>query len=235
MTALCLCVPLVAFAHSGGTDVNGGHYDSSSGAYHYHHGYSAHLHPDGICPYAYDGRTGIDSHPSAGSSSGSSAPPEAQRDAVSSIEPEHRSSRWWVLPAVSFPLVVVFSLWFCSGKRKSKPAADLPPVSPSAAAPAVLPVQKQPHKLVVSDAVTFSFDGRSVPLYKIHAIFLLRIGYLRDTETLFILFFDDPAVHAFFHVPFSFCNELVRSDRPDLYFFDHIDGNFEYAIIPFLL
>lgn len=38
-------------AHSGNTDGKGGHYDQETGQYHYHHGYSAHLHPDGICPY----------------------------------------------------------------------------------------------------------------------------------------------------------------------------------------
>lgn len=46
-----LMIPSIAFAHSGGTDANGGHYDRSTGEYHYHHGYEAHQHPDGICPY----------------------------------------------------------------------------------------------------------------------------------------------------------------------------------------
>lgn len=41
----------VSFAHSGRTDANGGHYDHSTGEYHYHHGYPAHQHPNGICPY----------------------------------------------------------------------------------------------------------------------------------------------------------------------------------------
>lgn len=45
----------VAFAHSGRTDSSGGHRDnrnvSGLGYYHYHHGYSAHLHPNGVCPY----------------------------------------------------------------------------------------------------------------------------------------------------------------------------------------
>jgi hypothetical protein len=40
-------------AHSGRTDSKGGHYDRSSGEYHYHHGYSAHQHPNGVCPYDY--------------------------------------------------------------------------------------------------------------------------------------------------------------------------------------
>lgn len=48
---------MTCFAHSGGTDANGGHYDSSTGEYHYHHGYPAHQHPDGMCPYSYDDKT----------------------------------------------------------------------------------------------------------------------------------------------------------------------------------
>lgn len=50
-----------ASAHPGRTDSNGGHWDNSTGEYHYHHGYEAHQHPDGICPYDYDDQTGINS------------------------------------------------------------------------------------------------------------------------------------------------------------------------------
>ena len=39
------------FAHSGGTDSSGGHNNRSTGEYHYHHGYPAHYHLDGVCPY----------------------------------------------------------------------------------------------------------------------------------------------------------------------------------------
>lgn len=55
-----LCLPLFIFAavaHSGRTDSNGGHYNSVTGGYHYHHGYPAHQHydldGDGVidCPY----------------------------------------------------------------------------------------------------------------------------------------------------------------------------------------
>ena len=47
---LVLAVPL-ALAHPGRTDSDGGHYDRSTGEYHYHHGMSAHQHPGGVCPY----------------------------------------------------------------------------------------------------------------------------------------------------------------------------------------
>lgn len=44
------------YAHSGRTDQFGGHKDTKNrsglGRYHYHHGYPAHLHENGVCPYA---------------------------------------------------------------------------------------------------------------------------------------------------------------------------------------
>lgn len=59
---LVLCVT-PASAHSGRTDSQGGHYDRSTGEYHWHHGMSAHQHydmdGDGIldCPYTFKGTT----------------------------------------------------------------------------------------------------------------------------------------------------------------------------------
>lgn len=52
---LLLVVSAVIFGHSGRTDSNGGHKDNKNksglGPYHYHHGYPAHLHKNGVCPY----------------------------------------------------------------------------------------------------------------------------------------------------------------------------------------
>ena len=49
--ALSLSFSTLAFAHGGRTDEYGGHHDynnvSGLGDYHYHHGYEAHLHPNG--------------------------------------------------------------------------------------------------------------------------------------------------------------------------------------------
>ena len=42
---------VIGFAHSGDTDNNGGHYNRSTGEYHYHHGEPAHQHNNGECPY----------------------------------------------------------------------------------------------------------------------------------------------------------------------------------------
>ena len=55
-TFLAVSAPFAAYAHPGRTDSSGGHHDygnvSGLGDYHYHHGYPAHLHPNGVCPYA---------------------------------------------------------------------------------------------------------------------------------------------------------------------------------------
>lgn len=61
IASLCLCMPGAALAHRGRTDASGGHRDNKNasglGSYHYHHGYEAHLHPNGVCPYEGGGTT----------------------------------------------------------------------------------------------------------------------------------------------------------------------------------
>ena len=55
-----LLLPLLAlavFSHPGRTDSSGGHYNRSTGEYHYHHGHPAHQHINGVCPYSSDAKT----------------------------------------------------------------------------------------------------------------------------------------------------------------------------------
>lgn len=66
-TAICflffvLSFIVYSFSHSGRTDSSGGHYDSSTGKYHYHHGYPAHQHTNGKCPYNFDDKTNSESN-----------------------------------------------------------------------------------------------------------------------------------------------------------------------------
>lgn len=63
---LAICITSVALAHSGRTDGSGGHWNHSTGEYHYHHGKPAHGHINGVCPYDYEDTT---SHRSSSSSS----------------------------------------------------------------------------------------------------------------------------------------------------------------------
>lgn len=43
---LCLVCTVTAIAHSGRTDGSGGHYNRTTGEYHWHHGYDDHQHYD---------------------------------------------------------------------------------------------------------------------------------------------------------------------------------------------
>lgn len=64
--ALLLLFPTSVFAHAGRTDANGGHFDLSTGEYHYHHGFPAHQHTDGYCPYNFADETDYGSGGSGG-------------------------------------------------------------------------------------------------------------------------------------------------------------------------
>ena len=59
---LFLLLSVSVSAHPGRTDEDGGHYDQSTGKYHWHHGYEAHQHydidgdGDLDCPYDFDNK-----------------------------------------------------------------------------------------------------------------------------------------------------------------------------------
>jgi hypothetical protein len=54
---IAFSLAVIVFAHPGKTDGDGGHYNHDTGEYHYHHGYSAHQHPNGVCPYVSENTT----------------------------------------------------------------------------------------------------------------------------------------------------------------------------------
>lgn len=84
---LVMCVS--SAAHSGRTDENGGHRNSSTGEYHYHHGYPAHQHENGIRPYDYDDKTGVNS--------GSSSHSESDDAVAEPVENKSDSSALYLL------------------------------------------------------------------------------------------------------------------------------------------
>lgn len=55
---LPFALTISSVAHPGRTDSRGGH--NSPSGYHYHHGYPAHSHSGGVCPYDYDDKTNHD-------------------------------------------------------------------------------------------------------------------------------------------------------------------------------
>ena len=72
---LTVLLSLPIHAHPGGIDANGGHYDRSTEIYHFHHGYPAHQHINGACPYNFDDQTGQNSGLSLSGQGGSSSSP----------------------------------------------------------------------------------------------------------------------------------------------------------------
>ena len=84
--SLCLIhlLPVISCAHSGRTDADGGHYNSDTGEYHYHHGYPAHQHTGGVCPYESKGKTNRFSGSSSGNSSKKSEEISPQQSSVGS-------------------------------------------------------------------------------------------------------------------------------------------------------
>lgn len=73
--ALAALLILPVYAHGGRTDANGGHYDSSTGEYHYHHGYPAHQHVNETCPYNFDDKTDRNNDSSGGKSQNQDSKP----------------------------------------------------------------------------------------------------------------------------------------------------------------
>ena len=101
-----------AEAHPGRTDANGGHRDNKNvsglGSYHYHcGGHPAHLHPNGVCPYA-GGSTDDNSRSSGGSSSknqsssGNQTPKETAAPQVSTGWQKDDHGWWYRLSADSY-------------------------------------------------------------------------------------------------------------------------------------
>jgi len=72
-----------SFAHPGRTDGSGGHWNRSTGVYHYHHGYPEHQHTNGVCPYDFVDKTGQNSGTS-GSSTKPKQPTVEKEEPVSS-------------------------------------------------------------------------------------------------------------------------------------------------------
>lgn len=113
-----------AIAHPGGTDGKGGHTDRSTGVYHYHHGYEAHQHEDGVCPYDFDDKTGEGSGSSSGrrSVSAFSAPKSASKSTTNdarSNEANGKAWEWILVCAVVIMIVITYAL-----SRKEKRLAE---------------------------------------------------------------------------------------------------------------
>lgn len=118
----CVLLLMPASAHSGGTDSQGGHYNRSTGEYHFHHGYPAHQHENGVCPYAFDDQTGRNSGtPSTGSSGTKHSTTVSPTPSAPAPAKEQSKDSWvsWVIVGVVLtfwlgPVVIATVAALCS-------------------------------------------------------------------------------------------------------------------------
>lgn len=118
LLAFLLLLSPAALAHSGKTDANGGHYDRSTGEYHYHHGYPAHQHydkdGDGIidCPYDFDDKTDHSSRSDSGSSHAVQSTPRPSPQKSDDSKAKHISVGEIVVFVILAPIVVLYAFMF---------------------------------------------------------------------------------------------------------------------------
>lgn len=113
LLAFLLLLSPTVLAHSGKTDANGGHYDRSTGEYHYHHGYQAHQHydmdGDGVadCPYDFDDKTDHSSRSDSGSSRSVQSTPRPSPKKSDDSKAKHISVGGIVAAAILVPIFVL--------------------------------------------------------------------------------------------------------------------------------
>ena len=124
LLAFLLLLSPTVLAHSGKTDANGGHYDRSTGEYHYHHGYPAHQHydmdGDGVvdCPYDFDDKTdhssqsGSSSQSDSGSSHAVQSTPRPSPQKSDDSKAKHISVGEIVVSVILAPIVVLYAFMF---------------------------------------------------------------------------------------------------------------------------
>jgi hypothetical protein len=118
LLAFLLLLSPTVLAHSGKTDANGGHYDRSTGEYHYHHGYPAHQHydmdGDGVadCPYDFDDKTDHSSRSDSGSSHAVQSTPRPSPQKSDDSKAKHISVGEIVVSVILAPIVVLYAFMF---------------------------------------------------------------------------------------------------------------------------
>ena len=126
MVLLIGSVVLGVRAHSGRTDGSGGHTDSDTGEYHYHHGYPAHQHydidGDGVvdCPYEFDDKT---NHSGGGGFNDSSGNITENTEAgTENILPEQNEEVQevpaWIYWALAIQFIVILVLYFANRRKR---------------------------------------------------------------------------------------------------------------------
>lgn len=141
---LALVCLSVVFAHPGKTDADGGHYNRSTGEYHYHHGYPEHQHPNGECPYDFDDQTGINSGSSSTGSRSNLPPVRRSYSSEKSANTSSESDVMATLVSIVVPALVFIFILKALFSRPRKPKEPPKPSQPSTRTICIPPSVKAP-------------------------------------------------------------------------------------------
>lgn len=141
---LALACLSVVFAHPGKTDADGGHYNRSTGEYHYHHGYPEHQHPNGECPYDFDDQTGINSGSSSTGSSSNLPPVRRSYSSEKSANTSSESDVMATLVSIVVPALVFIFILKALFSHPRKPKEPPKPSQPSTRTICIPPSVKAP-------------------------------------------------------------------------------------------
>lgn len=141
---LALVCLSVVFAHPGKTDADGGHYNRSTGEYHYHHGYPEHQHPNGECPYDFDDQTGINSGSSSTGSRSNLPPVRRSYSSEKSANTSSESDVIATLVSIVVPALVFIFILKALFSRPRKPKEPPKPSQPTTRTICIPPSVKAP-------------------------------------------------------------------------------------------
>jgi hypothetical protein len=153
---------ITAFAHGGRTDGKGGHYNRDTGEYHYHHGYSAHQHPNGVCPYEEDEKTTNSNYEYA----------EKMFDNTTSIKSKKKSFEvsWYAWLIIALTLSFIFLVF---KKRKSK--KDTTPKKEERKAEKIHNTIPEDYTCIIYKRETDNSETTAVPMYGENSLFQLYV------------------------------------------------------------
>lgn len=236
---LALVCLSVVFAHPGKTDADGGHYNRSTGEYHYHHGYPEHQHPNGECPYDFDDQTGINSGSSSTGSRSNLPPVRRSYSSEKSANTSSESDVMATLVSIVVPALVFLFILKALFSRPRKPKEPPKPSQPSTRTICIPPSVKAPPpapperpkpappksapvcKLDFLSTLTYNYGSQRVTLYSVESSCISHIGYIPSAQRLFVRMLSG-RIYTYSNISNDLYQRFIRADSIGEFYNAHI-------------
>lgn len=238
-----LVTPCLAMAHPGRTDSNGGHTDSSTGEYHYHHGYPAHDHYDmdgdgrKDCPYNFDDKTGYNSgsHSSSGNKTNGSTNDNKTTQKPSTSAPVKPATTkkeplgFWdivmiiIAAILGLPFVLAFGLSIVEFVRDF--FFDIVTV--------FKPKKKREDESKAPVLLTESTEEptKATTFRRVEFVGSSTMSSAKYEEGALYITFTEGQKHAYFNVPEDVFDGLVSAADKGSYYINHIYKKYPFGIV----